>query len=87
MPWVEVQCPNEKCPGREVAHPMNCVCKGTERVARDDGPGTIACDEDDDVVPHRWQAFWFNTTLTRAGEWDASIHCSSCGEEGEEVVD
>lgn len=87
MAWVEVDCPNEKCPGREVAHRLDCACKGTERLQRDDGPGTVVCDEPDDVVPERWLAYWRNATLTQPGEWAASIHCPACGFEGEEVDD
>jgi hypothetical protein len=85
MPWVEVACPNERCPGREVGHSKDCACRGTERLLRDDGPGTVPCDEPDDVIPERWSAFWRNSTFTQPGEWGPSISCPACGEEGEEV--
>lgn len=86
MPWVEVQCPNEECPGREVSHPPNCsACGGTRRRPAAEHGGYVDCDVEDDVVPERWQAYWRNTTLSMAGEWAASIHCPRCGEEGEEL--
>jgi hypothetical protein len=87
MPWLEVECPNEECPGREESHPYSCACKGSGRAPREDGPGYEDCDGDPDIVPERWLAFWRNSTLTQPGEWAASIHCPKCGEEGEEVED
>lgn len=83
MPWVEVRCPNEKCPGREVGHASTCTCEGTGRI-EGEVPRTFEDCPDGDVVPERWMAFWRSTTLTRAGEWEASICCPACGEEGEE---
>lgn len=86
MPWMDVACPNEECPGREVSHPLDCpACNGTKRRRREDGPGYTDCDAEDEEMPQRWRAFWFNSTLSQPGEWDSSICCPACGEEGEEV--
>jgi hypothetical protein len=54
------------------------------RVLRDDGPGSVDC-EAGEVTEPEWDSFWFNSTLTRAGEWHDTIHCPNCGEEGEEI--
>jgi hypothetical protein len=83
MPWVEVECPNETCPGREATHTTACVCKGSGRVM---GEQSAYVDCDAAVTePLRWMAWWSNATLHMAGEWGASIHCPRCGEEGEDV--
>jgi hypothetical protein len=81
---VEVTCPNEECPAREVTHSSACRCKGSERVPSEDGPGWEPCPEEAEVIPHRWMAEWLPTTYRRLGDWGPSIYCSGCGEEGQE---
>jgi hypothetical protein len=84
MPMVEVECPNEKCPGREAEHNTGCICGGSGRVARDDGPGYEDCDAGE-VTAERWMAKWINGTMTMEGHWDETIHCPRCSEEGAEL--
>lgn len=81
MPWVEVQCPNEECSGREVIHPRNCRCEGTGRLPDGDPHKFKDCDEGE-VVPARWQANYVPGGGDVPGDFDNTIHCPSCGEEG-----
>jgi hypothetical protein len=81
MPWLDVQCPNEQCPGREVHHPDNCRCGGTGRVPGSDPHEFHDCDEGE-VVPARWSAHYVPPSREQPGDFDNTIHCPSCGEEG-----
>lgn len=86
MPWVEVACINDECPGREVEHREDCMCGGSGRVEGEIARTFTDC-PDGEVTPEKWMAYWRNGTLTAPGEWAASIHCPRCSEEGEEVPD
>lgn len=81
---VEVECQNAECPGREAEHNSGCVCRGSGRVLRDDGPGYVDCDAGT-VTPERWVARWINGTMTMEGHWEDTVCCPRCGEEGAEV--
>jgi hypothetical protein len=84
MPWVEVECPNEKCPGREVTHTTECRCKGSGRVMDDDPHTYIDCPEEPVIIPARWSANYRPARAHEPGDFDNTIHCPSCGTEGVE---
>lgn len=83
MPWLPVQCPNEECSGREVCHTTDCRCRGTERVHGEDPHSYEECPEEPTVIPARWQALYVPGNREAPGDFDNTIYCSACGEEGE----
>lgn len=83
MAWVEVECPNEDCKGREVCHLTTCRCGGKGRVPGDDPHTFEDCPEEADITPHRWMAEHRNATHSHPSEWGPSIDCGYCGTEGE----